>query len=103
MGFLIYWYKYDCVIWFFGAEYITQDVLNNVKDKFITINILRTQSDDSLMCRFSCIAFRENLITGKYLLDYTNLFYPNKYIKNDKMIYHYFKDKYGKWKHNTWR
>ena len=74
MGFLIYWYKYGCVFWFFGGDYITQDVLNNVKDKFITINIFRTQSDDSLMCRFSCIVFRENVITGKNLLDYTNLF-----------------------------
>ena len=33
---------------------------------------------------------------GKILLDYTNLFSPNDSKKNDKIIYKYFKDKYGK-------
>ena len=31
---------------------------------------------------------------GKIILDYTNLFSPNGYKKNDKIIYKYFKDKY---------
>ena len=33
---------------------------------------------------------------GKTLLGYTNLFPRNDYKKNDKIIYKYFKDKYGK-------
>ena len=33
----------------------------------------------------------EFMLEGKTLLDYTNLFSPN-----DKIIYKYFKDKYGK-------
>ena len=36
------------------------------------------------------------MLAGKPLLDYTNLFSPNDYKKNDKVIYKYFKDKYGK-------
>ena len=36
---------------------------------------------------------------GKTLLDYANLFSPNDYKKNYKIIYKYFKDKYGKRKH----
>ena len=32
----------------------------------------------------------------KQFLDYTNLFSPIDYKKNSKMIYKYFKDKYGK-------
>ena len=48
------------------------------------------------MCGFYCIAFIEYMVAGKSLLDYTNLFSPNDYKKNDKIIYKYFKDKYGR-------
>ena len=36
------------------------------------------------------------MIAGKKLLDYTNLFSPNDYKKNDKIMYKYFKNKFGK-------
>ena len=37
----------------FGMEYIPQDVLNKIKDKFFSHNILRIiQSDYSIMCGF---------------------------------------------------
>ena len=45
------------------------------------------------MCVFYCIAFVEYMLVGKPLLCYTNLFSPNGYKKNDKIIYKYFKDK----------
>ena len=48
------------------------------------------------MCGFCCIAFIEFMLPGKTSLDYTNLFSPNDYQKNDKIIYKYFKDKYGR-------
>ena len=48
------------------------------------------------MCGFYCIAFKEYMIAVKILLDYTNLFSPGDYQKNDKIIYKYFKEKYGK-------
>ena len=70
----------------FEIEYIPQEVLNKVKDKSITYNIFRIQLDDSIMCRFYCTAFTEYMIAGKALLDYTNLFSPNVYNKNDKII-----------------
>ena len=47
------------------------------------------------MCGFYCIAFIEYVLAGKTLLDYTNLFSPSDYKNNDKIIYKYFKDKYG--------
>ena len=40
----------------------------------------------SIMCRYFCIEFTDFMLKGKSLLDYTNLFSPNKYEKNDKMI-----------------
>ena len=36
------------------------------------------------------------MLLGKPLLDYNNLFSPNDYKRNDKIIYNYFKDKYGR-------
>ena len=48
------------------------------------------------MCGFYCIAFVEYMLAVKTLLDYTNLFSPNDYKKNHKIIYKYFKDKYDR-------
>ena len=38
------------------------------------------------MYGFYCIAFIEYKLGGKTLLDYTNLFSPNDYKKNNKII-----------------
>ena len=80
----------------FGIENILQEALNKIRDKSITHNIFRIQDNESIMCGFYCIAFIEYMLAGKTLLDYTNLFSPNDYKKNDKIIYKYFKDKYGR-------
>ena len=80
----------------FGVEYISQEVLIKIRDKSITHKIFRIQDNEFIMCGFYCIAFIEYMLAGKTFLDYTNLFSPNDYKKNDKIIYQYFKDKYGK-------
>ena len=43
------------------------------------------------MCEYFCIEFIDFMLKGKSLLDYTNLFSPKEYLKNDKMIMKYFK------------
>ena len=48
------------------------------------------------MCEFYCISFTEYMLVGKTLIDYTSLFSPNDYKKNDEIIYEYLKDKYGR-------
>ena len=48
------------------------------------------------MCGFYCITFKEYMPWGKTLLDYTNLFSPNDYKKNEKIIYKINKYKYGR-------
>ena len=80
----------------FEIEYILQEVLNKIKDKSITHNIFRIQDNESVMCGFCCITFIEDMLAGKTFLDYTNLFSPNDYQKNEKIIHKYFKDKYVK-------
>ena len=61
----------------------TQEVLNKIKDKTITRNIIRIQDNKSIMCGFYCIAFIEYMLSQKALLD-TNLLSPNDYKKMTK-------------------
>ena len=42
------------------------------------------------MCGYLCIRFIDFMLKGKSLLDYTNLFSPNKYEMNHKIILKYF-------------
>ena len=38
------------------------------------------------MCGYFCIGFIDFILKGKTLVDYTNLFSPNVYKKNDKIL-----------------
>ena len=42
------------------------------------------------MCGYFCIGFIDFMLKDKNLLEYTNLFSPNKYKMNDKLILKYF-------------
>ena len=42
------------------------------------------------MCGYFCIGFIYFILKGKSLLEYTNLFSPNDYENNDKIILKYF-------------
>ena len=44
------------------------------------------QECGSIMCEYFCIGFIDFMLKGKSLLEYTNLFSPNEYKKNDKVI-----------------
>ena len=48
--------------------------------------MFRIQSDNSIICGSYCIAFIKYMLAGKTLLDNTNLFPPNNYKKNDKIL-----------------
>ena len=74
----------------FGVEYIPKDIKKFIGNKNIITNIYRIQSYDSIMCGYFCIGFIDFMLKGKSLLDYTNLFSPNDYEKNDKIILKYF-------------
>ena len=41
------------------------------------------------MCGYFCIEFIDFMLKGKGLLDYTNLFYPDEYEMNEKIILKY--------------
>ena len=74
----------------FVVEYITNKIKKIIDNKNILTNIYRIQANDSIMCGYFCIGFINFMLKRKSLLDYTNLFYPNEYEKNDKIILKYF-------------
>ena len=43
------------------------------------------------MCGYVCIGFIDFMLKGKTLTDFTNLFSPSRFLKNDDMILNYFK------------
>ena len=53
-------------------------------------NISGIQMYDLIICEYFSIEFIDFMLKGKSLLDYTNLFSPNDYEKNDKIILKYF-------------
>ena len=59
-------------------------------DKNITTNIYRIKTYDSKMCGYFCIEYIDFMLVGESLLEYTNVFSPNEYKKNDKIILKYF-------------
>ena len=62
----------------------------SIVNKNIVTNIYRIQAYDLIMCGYFCIGFVDFMLKDKSLLDYTNLFYPNDYERNDKIILKYF-------------
>ena len=59
---------------------------------YIKSNIFRIQAYNSIMCGYFCIISINYMLKGKTLLDYTNLFSPNDFKKNDQVIKRIFKN-----------
>ena len=73
-----------------GVEYIPKVIWKFVGNKNIITNIYRIQAYDSIMWVYFCIGFIDFILKSKRLLDNTNLFFPNDYEKNDKIMLKYF-------------
>ena len=74
----------------FGVEHIPKKVKTFIKNKNVKTNIFRIQAYGSIMCGYFCIAFIDFMLKGKSLTEYTNLFSPNDFKKNDDTILNYF-------------
>ena len=57
---------------------------------------IQNKDRKAIMCGFYCIPFKEYMLLGKTLLNYTTLFSTDNYKRNDKITYKYFKDKYDR-------
>ena len=93
-----YWIALFCkineIIYFdsFGVEHIPDEINKFVGSKNIKPNIFRVQANNSVMCGYFCIRFIDFMLAGKKLTDYTNLFSPYDFKKNDNIILSYFKN-----------
>ena len=76
---------------YFGVEHIPREK-NAFIDRSlsITTNILRIQACNSIMSGYFCIGFIDFMLAGKTLIEFTNLFSPNNFKKNDDIILNYF-------------
>ena len=96
--------KTNEVIYFdsFGVEHIPKEINKFIgneqsssakeRNKKIKASIFRIQAYDSIMCGYFCIEFINYMLKGKTLSDYTNLFSPNDFKKNDQVIKIIFKN-----------
>ena len=74
----------------FELEHIPKEIKKFIGNKNVVTNIDIIQAYDSIMCGYFCVGFINFMLKGKSLLEYTNLFSPNDYEKDDKIIWKYF-------------
>ena len=72
------------------VDHIPKEIKKFINNKNIIANIYRVQNYDSIMCGYFCIEFIDYMFMGKILTDYTNLFSPNNFKRNDDIILNYF-------------
>ena len=74
----------------FWVEYIPKAFIKFIRNKNIITNIYTIQVCDSIKDGYFRIGFINFILNGKSLLEYTNLFSPNEYKTNEKIILRYF-------------
>ena len=76
----------------FGVQYIPEEIKDFIKNKNIKIYIFGLKEYNSIMCGYFCMGFLDFMLVGKKLTDYTNLFSPYDFKKNDNIILSYYKN-----------
>ena len=79
----------------FGVEHVLEEIKEFVGNKNIIANIFRVQANNSVMCGYFCIGFIDFMLAGKKLANFTTMFSPYDFKKNDDMILSYFKDEWN--------
>ena len=91
---LLYFVKKNEIVYFdsFGVKHIPEEIKKSIGDKNIKANFFRIQANNSVMCGYFCIGFIDFMLADKKLTDFTNMFSPYDFDKNDQIILSYFKD-----------
>ena len=63
---------------------------SSLGNRNIKTSIFRIQDNNSIMCGYFCILFIEYMVNNNILTDFTNLFSPCNFEKNDDIITRYF-------------
>ena len=94
--------KYEIYFDSFGVEHLPKEIKKLISNeqsysakacnKKIKANIFRLQAYDSIKCGYFCIEFINYMFDGKSLIDFTSLFSPHYFKKNDQIIKRIFKN-----------
>ena len=79
----------------FGIEHVPEEIKEFIGNKNIIANIFRVQANNSVMCGYFCIGFIDFMLAGKKLTDFTSIFSPHNFEKNDDLILSYFTDEWN--------
>ena len=84
--------KSNEVIYFdsFGVEHVPKEIKKSFGYKNIKTNISRIQADNSIMRGYFCIGLIDFMLARKSLINFTSLFSPYDFKKNDDRILSYF-------------
>ena len=87
----------------FGVEHVPEEIKKFIGNKNIKANIFRVQANSSVMCGYFCIGFINFMLAGKKLTDFTSLFSPHDFEKDDRIIFlSCFKDEWMQFHWNWW-
>ena len=79
----------------FGVEHVSKEIKEFVGNKNITANIFGVQANNSVIYGYVCIGFIDFMLASKKLTDFTSLFSPCDFKKNDKIALSYFIDEWN--------
>ena len=85
--------KNNEVVYFdvFGVEHVPKQIKKFIRHKNTKTNIFRIQAGNSIMCGYFCIGFIGFMFANKTLIDFTGLFSPDGFNKNDDITLSYVK------------
>ena len=70
----------------FGVKHVPEEIKEFIGNKNIKANIFRVQSNYSVMCEYFCIGFNVFIFAGKTLINFTSMFSPYDFEKNESII-----------------
>ena len=70
----------------FGVEHVPKEIKEFLENKNIIANIFRVQANNSLMCGYFCIGSIDFMLADKKLTDFTSLFSPYDFEKNEIIL-----------------
>ena len=74
----------------FGVQHVPEEIKKFIGKKNIKANIFQVRGSNSVMCGYFSIGFIDFMLASKKLIDYTNLFSPHDFKKNDDIILSFF-------------
>ena len=75
----------------FDIDHVPEENKKVIGNKNIKANIFQIQANNSVMCGYFCNGFIDFMLAGKTLTDFTSLFFPHDFKKNESIILSYFK------------